>query len=203
MGKEYLQIDTKQIEALTLGLEKFPKETRDAAYYALKRALDQTKTHISRIVPQTYSIKQKEVKDSFLGGVNYPTKTDLNASLVSKGKRLSFAHFPFTPKAAIRKGKRATVKVAIKKGQKVSSKVGFTATTGAKSDDKVQFNVFKRLGKARLPIAPIRTLSIPQMITNEKLEKPIQDFAMEKFSERLDHELSRKVENIQKRIKKG
>lgn len=204
MGKKFIQIDTRQVDVLSVELKKFPIQTQNAMYHALKRSLDQTKTHVSRIVPKKYAIKQKEVKESFNGGVNYPTKSDLKASLTSKGKRLSFAHFPFTPKTPVRKGKRATVKVTIKKSNpKVISQSGFTAPTGAKSKEKVQNNVFMRLGKKRLPIAPIRTLSIPQMITSDGLENEIQEFALEKFNDRLEHELGRQTEKIQGRVKKG
>ncbi|MDA3732041.1 hypothetical protein PBV87_11165 [Niameybacter massiliensis] len=204
MGKGLIQIDTRQIDLLSVELQSFPKQTQTAIYHALKRSLDQTKNEIGRIVPKEYAIKAKEVKESFAGGVNYPTKSNLEASLTSKGKRLSFAHFPFTPKTSIRKGKRAVVKVTIKKSRpKVTSKVGFTASTGAKSDDKVQFNVFRRLGKERFPIAPIRTLSIPQMITAEGIDEKIQSFALEKFEQRLEHETNRAMDRIQNKIKGG
>ena len=204
MGKGLIQIDTRQIDLLSVELQSFPKQTQTAMYHALKRSLDQTKNEIGRIVPKEYAIKSKEVKESFNGGVNYPTKENLEASLTSTGKRLSFAHFPFTPKTAERKGKRAVVKVTIKKSRpKVASKVGFTASTGAKSEDKVQFNVFRRLGKERFPISPIRTLSIPQMITAEGMEEKIQSFALEKFEQRLEHEMNRAMDRIQDKMKGG
>lgn len=204
MGKGLIQIDTRQIDLLSVELQSFPKQTQTAMYHALKRSLDQTKNEIGRIVPKEYAIKSKEVKESFNGGVNYPTKENLEASLTSTGKRLSFAHFPFTPKTAVRKGKRAVVKVTIKKSRpKVASKVGFTASTGAKSEDKVQFNVFRRLGKERFPISPIRTLSIPQMITAEGMEEKIQSFALEKFEQRLEHEMNRAMDRIQDKMKGG
>ena len=204
MGKGLIQIDTRQIDLLSVELQSFPKQTQTAMYHALKRSLDQTKNEIGRIVPKEYAIKSKEVKESFNGGVNYPTKENLEASLTSTGKRLSFAHFPFTPKTAVRKGKRAVVKVTIKKSRpKVSSKVGFTASTGAKSEDKVQFNVFRRLGKERFPISPIRTVSIPQMITAEGMEEKIQSFALEKFEQRLEHEMNRAMDRIQDKMKGG
>lgn len=204
MGKGLIQIDTRQIDLLSVELQSFPKQTQTAMYHALKRSLDQTKNEIGRIVPKEYAIKSKEVKESFNGGVNYPTKENLEASLTSTGKRLSFAHFPFTPKTAVRKGKRAVVKVTIKKSRpKVASKVGFTASTGAKSEDKVQFNVFRRLGKERFPISPIRTVSIPQMITAEGMEEKIQSFALEKFEQRLEHEMNRAMDRIQDKMKGG
>ena len=224
MGKGLIQIDTRQIDLLSVELQSFPKQTQTAMYHALKRSLDQTKNEIGRIVPKEYAIKQREVKESFAKGVNYPTKDNLSASLTSTGRRLSFAHFPFTPKTAIRRGKRATVRVTIKKSNpKTVSAHGFTSPTGAKSQDKTQFNVFKGLKIYKVPqegryknyvkkdgsllkremIAPIRTLSIPQMITAEGMEEKIQSFALEKFEQRFEHEMNRAMDRIQDKMKGG
>lgn len=212
MKKGLIQIDTRQIDLLSVELQSFPKQTQTAMYHALKRSLDQTKNEIGRIVPKEYVIKQREVKETFNGGINYPTKDNLNASLISTGKRLSFAHFPYKPAdpllakmLQIRYGTPLKVKIKKRGGYKtISPKHGaFIASTGAKSADKTQYNVFRRLGKERLPIAPMRTLSIPQMITAEGMEEKIQSFALEKFEQRLEHEMNRAMDRIQDKMKGG
>lgn len=190
-------IDTSKIDTLTTELKGFEKEVGEAVYHALSRTLDQVVTHVGRIVPKEYAVKSRDVKESFKGGIKKPTRSNLTASLTSKGHLLSFAHFPFTPKTDKRFKKARTVMVTIKKPKgKIPSKTGFVASTGAKSAEKTQYNVFHRLGKERYPIAPIRTLSIPQMISNEELEAPIQEFATNKLSERLEHEITRAILNI-------
>lgn len=195
MAKQGIFVDTKQLDRLTLELKGFEDKVGQAAYHALNRTLDQVVTHVGRIVPKSYAIKAREVKESFKRGIKRSTKTDLTASLTSTGHTLSFAHFPYTPrkpKKKVRSVFESAVMVTILKSKgKVLSRKGFVATTGAKSEDKTQFNVFMRLGKKRLPIAPIRTLSIPQMITNENVSEQITKLAQEKMDERLQHEIIR------------
>lgn len=207
MAKDTVFVNTKQIDRLALELGEFKEEVAEATYHALGRAIDHGITKVGQLVPKTYAVKAKEVKDSFKGGIKRPTKTDLTASLTARGHTLSFAHFPFTPKKP-RKIKRSVfenavmVKIKHSTGQVLSRK-GFVAPTGAKSEDKTQYNVFMRLGKSRFPIAPIRTLSIPQMITNEGISERIQTAIQQKIEERLEHEITRSLTNIGNRVKKG
>jgi hypothetical protein len=204
MSKEIF-IDTKQIDRLTIELKGFEQEVGEATFHALNRTIDHVVTQVGKIVPKSYAIKSSEVKESFKGGIKRPSKNNLEASLTSKGHTLSFAHFPYTPKRPRRGGRSVfqnAVMVTIKKSKgKILSKKGFVASTGAKSVDKTQYNVFMRLGKSRLPIAPIRTLSIPQMITNEGIGEQIQDIANKKLSERLEHEIIFRMTSSGKRIK--
>lgn len=198
-----LFIDTKKIDILTVELKGFEKEVGIATYHALNRTLDQVVTQVGRIVPKVYAVKSKEVKETFAGGIKRPSKSDLSASVTSCGHTLSIAHFPHTPTAP--KAGKYKVKATIKKdgGRKIISTTPkpFLMSTGAKSSDKTPYNVFKREGKSRLPIAPIRTLSIPQMITNENVGVQIQEFATEKMNERLQHEIERAMINIGGKLK--
>lgn len=204
MGRTTITVDTKQIDRLAAELKGFEKEVAEATYHALNRTVDHVVTQVGRIIPQAYAIKQKEVKDSLKK--NKPGKTSLEASVASSGHTLSFAHFPFTPKTAKRSKRSAfdtAVMVTIKKPKgKIISRKGFVASTGAKGEEKTQFNVFRRLGKSRLPIAPIRTLSIPQMITNEKVAEQVQQSAQEKLEERIDHEITRIMTSMEKEIRR-
>lgn len=200
-SRKEIHIDTTQLDTLTKELRGFEKEVATATYHALNRTIDQVITHTARAVKRNYAIKDKmkDIKDTFRGGIKRPTKTELTASLTSRGRTLSFAHFPYTPKRRLKKHK--PVKVQIKSGGQITSQKGFVAHTGARSAEKIQYNVFKRLGIKRLPIAPIRTLSIPQMISNEEVSDQIQKFAQEKFNERLEHEITREILNIGKKVK--
>jgi hypothetical protein len=205
MAKDTLFVNTKHIDRLAIELKGFPKEVGEATRLALNRTIDHIITKSGQLVPKYYAIKGKEVKESFNGGIHRPSKTNLSASVVSVGHTLSFAHFPYTPKTPKRGGKsifQNAVMVTIKKNKgKVLSRTGFVATTGAKSEDKTQFNVWQRLGKRRLPIAPIRTLSIPQMITAEGIDKQILEAAEKKLQERLEHEIMRQMTTMDKNIK--
>jgi len=223
-GVDYgiITIDTREIERLTKELKGFEKEVAEATYHALNRTVDFTYTQIGKLVPKSYAIKKNDVLSTLKK--NKPSSSSLEASVTSTGRRLSFAHFPFTPKTP----RRQTVMVQIKRSKgKIASKKGFVAPTGAKDPDKIPFNVFKRIGKIVVPekgryagkvykrgpkkgqpyrremIAPIRTLSVPQMITNEKVGEQVQQLAQDKLEERLNHEIIRIMTSIDKNIRRG
>jgi hypothetical protein len=195
-------IDTSKIDKLTKELQGFKPQIAEAAYFAVNRVLDQMVTQAGRIVPKNYAIKGTEVKKSFNGGIKRPTKQDLSGSITTKGHTLSLAHFPHSPTAP--SGKKYKVRVSIRKGGRKVLKTHpspFIMTTGAKSSDRTQFNVFKREGKARFPVKVIRTLSIPQMIQNTKVTEELQEFAIQKLDERLQHEIERSMLKLSGRIK--
>ena len=212
MAKSTIDIDTSQIERLSEELKSYKKEVVSATRLALNRTIDFAITTAGREVSKLYAIKQKEVKESFKSGIKKPTKTNLEASITSTGHTLSIAHFPHNPDnpllakmLAIRYQKtQIKVKIMKSKGFKIinNNPKPFIASTGTTSADKTQYNVFARVGKSRLPIMPIKTLSIPQMITNNEVGEKISKLTSEKLNERLEHEISRKMENIQKKVSK-
>lgn len=202
MPKQDIIIDIKKIDRLTIELKGFEKQVGEATYHALNRTLDYTVTQIGRIVPKYYAIKAKEVKES-IAQIKRPTKANLAADIIIKGHRLSFVHFPHSPKIPLKR--KYKVKVNIKHATKTVSTnpLPFIAHTGAKSLDKVQFNIFKREGKNRFPITVLRTLAIPQMITNEEVAELIREKANKKLEERLEHEIILRMTGFRDKVKKG
>ncbi len=194
-------MDDKAYKSLLVEFKHFPKEAGEAVYHAVNRTLDSCETKVGRIVTQAYAIKVKEVKEAAL--IRRPSRSDMTANILFAGHTLSMSHFPHTP-GAPRRGKYQ-VKVQIKKsgGKKVlgTDPKPFIAGTGARSADKVQFNVFRREGKDRLPIIVPRTLSIPQMVSNEQVTEKIMAHAGEVFEKRLAHELERAIMSMDKKVK--
>lgn len=221
-GSFGVTIDVSPLNKLAEGLKGFEKEIPGAAASAINRTVTQVVNRVGRIVTERYAIKTGEVKESMKGHVSGASKSKLKASVRSVGHTLSFAHFPFSPTTPIIARSlgaghpRAKVKVRIKKDKgKVQSKKGFVAKTGAQSADKTQYNVFKRIGtfkiarkgrytgQRREQIAPIRTLSIPQMITHETTAEKITAFANTKLAERVEHEIKWRLEKVKAKVEKG
>lgn len=199
MAKDLISFDLKSLNNLVIGLNGFEREMPNAAYSAVKRTLSHVRTSIGRLVPQEYQIKTTDVKNA-VSNPNVQRGQITKASLLVKGRTLSFAHFKFTPRMSKTKRK---VKVKIKRqdGYKPveTNPLPFVASTGAASADKIQNNVFRRLGKERLPIVVLRTLSVPQMVGNEKIAEQIQQIATEKLDERITHEIEYRLDKIKKR----
>jgi hypothetical protein len=202
-----IQIDTSKLDKIATEFIGFEYQVSKAAARTLRKTLDSTLAKTAKYVSEEYKIKQKDVKETFKNGKKYPTDGKLEASLTSTGHRLSFAHFPFKPNndKRAKKGEsifKSAVFVTIKASKgPILSRKGFVATTGAKSADKVQFNVFRRLGKERFPIAPIRTLSIPQMITNQKIGDRVSEFATKKFEGIIEHEILYELDKLGEKIR--
>lgn len=188
MAKGTIYIDTRQIDRLVVELKGFEEQVSLATISALKRTLDHVKTKTGQIISKEYSVKSSFVKEFFKGGPREAGKLTMNLLVV--GRTLTMGRFPHSPTAP--RKRKYKVKVAIKRGGRKTVSTdpsAFIAPTGAMSPDKIQSNVFVRLGKKRLPIRPLFTLSVPQMVTNEKVAAQIQEAANKKLAERLEHEI--------------
>lgn len=203
-------IDTKSLDKIVKGLSYFGKEMPGAAASAVNRTLDYVNTQVKRTVTAEYAIKQTDV--TACATKKKASKSNLSAGITYKGRLLSLAHFPHNPSVP---GTGRYIKVKIKKsegyktlgpsqgrgrkgkkGERQSVPWPFVGPTGAKSADKVQANVFQRTGKSRFPIKVLKTLSVPQMITNTNVEEKIQAQAAAKLQERVNHEIKYRLDKI-------
>ncbi len=219
-----LTVDEKVYKSMTVAFKDFPKECDIATYHAINRTLDSCKSKLGRIIRTRYAVDKKAIEETMR--VNRPSQRDPSASISFTGYTLSMAHFPHTP-GTPRKNKYQVRTEIIKGGKIGMGRKAFIAPTGAMSADKVQFNVFARKGPYVTPsaksswsgrtyktgpkrgmqilrqeIAPIRTLSVPQMVTNANVAEEILAHAGEVFEKRLAHELERAIMNIDKKVKK-
>lgn len=195
-----LNIDTSGLKTIEKKLWQLEKQIPGATASALNRTLDYTSTQWSKLITQRYAIKPAEVKKSI--SKKPANKSTLNASINVYGHRLSFVHFPFNPKVP---GSNRSVKVKITKEggyKRIGTKhKPFIATTGAKSADKVQYNVFKRTTDKRSPIVVLRTLSIPQMASYKDISEKVQGLAQKKLEERIEHEIKWRLEKAAGKVK--
>lgn len=147
---------------------------------------------VSQEVVKEYNIKKKEINSANKGSRNAGTirvhgvKID-DMALVYQGRVLTPTHFGMTPKARPQNGRAYTVSATIKKGQKkvLGSKV-FLAKSGREGTIHIPF---QREGATRLPIKPIKTISIPQMITNDKVSENINTRINQELGKRLQHHM--------------
>lgn len=198
-----MNIKANGIKAVAKQLEKNAK--------AAQKVLVATGNDMRRRVPgkvadevrTIYNIKKSDVMPAKKGDgtrragrIQVRGTTVSNVQIVYTGRTLSVARFSMTPKVPKVKGvkvhKRKPVKAQIKKGaKKPVSHRAFVASTGASSRDKMQYIAFKRVGKERYPITPVRTLSVPQMIGNKKVNQRIAEDVNQLLESRLEHNLKR------------
>lgn len=123
-----------------------------------------------------------------------------NLSLIYTGRLLTPTHFGMKPKArpmstkdtngkVIKKARRYTVTAEIIKGQRkaLGSNVFLGSNKGA------GYIPFQRKGDGRLPINAVKTLSVPQMITNQTVAADIELKLQNVLEDRLSHNMKRQL----------
>lgn len=166
-------------------------------------------------VVQVYGIKKGEITPNSKGkkAGNISTRGDTIASLqlVYRGRVLTPTHFGMTPKAppdrgytlkaSILKGNKATLGKVKKLTKKQRAALGKNFTrSGTKSSDHSPIMLmrtggtyipFQRKSQNRKDLEAIKTVSVPQMVSNEKTEPGISKTLNENIEKRFHHHLSR------------
>lgn len=177
---------------------------------AARKTLKETSNDLRRRVPgkvaddvrTVYNIKKADIMPAKKNAPRRAGKVSIQGETISElqikytGRPLSPARFGMTPKVPKTKGKkirkRTPIKATIKKGQKKAlDPHAFLATTGAYSSEKIQYIPFVRRGKKRYPINPVRTVSVPQMVSNDSVSELIKKDVNKLLEERLRHNVRR------------
>ncbi|MFR2694364.1 MAG: hypothetical protein ACLTBV_30970 [Enterocloster bolteae] len=113
--------------------------------------------------------------------------------LTYKGRVLTPTHFKMKPTQ--RKPKPYRVSQEVFKGQRKNLPVGvFLASSGGEGSTQIPF---QRESESRYPIKSIKTLSVPQMIENEKVQPLIQQNIDEGLSKRLENHVKQMLAKAQ------
>lgn len=206
--------DTKQlIQCQVKNYEKLTKDIRDiekASEKALKNTVSDMKARapglIASAVTDAYNIKKSEVTPSksskpkkMAGTIKIKGDTLESLRFIYEGRLLTPTHFGMKPTtrpaakvSANGKKKRAaayTVTSEIKKNQRKA--LGSDVFLGSnKGSGQIPF---QRAGKERTPILSVKTLSMPQMITNDKTSADIEAKLREGLQARLEHHTKRQL----------
>lgn len=210
---EGMQISIKNYAKLCSDLRAMNKDAEKAISRTVSDFKSRAPGWISQAVSDEYTIKKSEVKGAMVGAKKIGsikvsgTMVD-NIGLEYKGRLLTPLHFkmkPKKPKAAREKDKRLIpgenvegftgevapvypikayqINVEIHKGKAKNLPSGaFLGTNKGEG-----FIPFQRTGDSRTPITSIKSVSIPQMITNEKVAEDIQKRIEEGMIARLNH----------------
>lgn len=176
---------------------------------AITRTMSDCKTRapaqVTKAVTAVYGIKSSEVSEAgkaakggakTVGSKKISGVTIDRTQITYSGRLLTPIHFSMTPKQRPEGGKKYKVKAAVYKGKKkVLSSQAFIASSGSAGTVQIPF---KRTTEKRYPIEAIRTVSIPQMITNEGVAEDIQARMDELLAKRLEHQTKRLAEKGKK-----
>lgn len=213
-------MNVENLSEVLAGLDQTKPNVAKAVNSTCKDFKSRAPGWISKAVTQQYTIKAGDVKEALkakhncgttvLGGV---TLDDIR--LEYRGRVLTFSHFKFTPKGGgvkLKKkrvlipGQRTTsdspvvwayehktqkVTVTVKKGHKEVLKGKYLTTPFVASMGSSPVMPFQRTAQKRQEVKSMRSVSVPQMITNDKVAKDINDRIDTELGKRLQHHLDR------------
>lgn len=186
-----LYIDSKGLGSIQINLQKVAKQIPGATLSALNRTLDFTTTKTVKEVTNEYTVKNKTVKQTIK---KVKAKgSSLYAYISSTGPTISLAKFQHTPRKYNKKSKDVKVKIKKAGGYKVintNPKAFVQQIYGGEAE------IYMRKGSERFPVIKLKSLSVPQMISNEKIIKSVQDAASKKLQERINHEIEWRLNKL-------
>lgn len=196
-----MNISLKGYANLVKELHKINKDSETVIKRTTSDFKSRAPAWVAAAVSQTYGIKKSEITKAKtsakpVGKIVVAGLMVDNVQLTFSGRVLTPTHFNMKPKSrpkstkdetgkTIRKAKSYTVTAEIFRGQRkaLGSNV-FLGTNKGTADIP-----FQRVGQSRTPIKAVKTLSIPQMITNEDVAAQIQKNIDEGLTKRLEHHI--------------
>lgn len=217
--------NTKQLDQLAALLENYPADAVKIMNAVLGRAVDTVRVETARQIPKVFGAPQKEIRSALNSGQR-KVKTIMGAagqgsvSIAVIGRPLTLTRFQHTPASQQKtgKGKRrklvpAAVKIMNDRGMRpikaISGADGeekrvFLMPSKKGSEDRYLFAVRTGvMGKKKEKTKVLRTLSIPQMVTDEKVGAAIVEKVNDTIEKRLTHELDRAFGNLGTNLAQG
>ena len=176
-----IKIETDQgaLERAAELLAGVPNGIQRALVSSFNRALLEGRTAGTRQAVGLYTLKSGIMRKTM--AMHRANKNNLNAELVSRGRRLPMRYYAHKPGRDTTGSKRQQVSVAVRKGSLKPVGQGFI------------YNgmVMQRVGSSRLPVTQLYSLSVPNILDNEQVVDAIQDRMRQAVHKRLAHETER------------
>lgn len=206
-----MTVRVRGLDSVTKYLEKKQRQAEAVITNTASDMRTRVPTWVTKEVMTDYNIKKTEVKPKGkkskgpkLGTVQVSGVTIESVAIVYEGNPLTPTHFAMKPtrrkKASKRKRKhrkrttprpQATpITAEIKKGQR--KELPSDAFLGKNKGGG--YIPFRRTGPSRYPIESIKTVSLPQMVTNENVSQRINQKINQELPKRLEHNLKRYLE---------
>lgn len=200
LGNNPISIQLRKYDKLVKKLEKLNKDSEVALKKTVSDLKSRAPAQVTKAVTARYNIKAGEVTaagkiaKTTATVIKTPSKPIDTVQMTYTGTLLTPTHFNMKPKSrpqgtkdengrTIKKPKKYEVSAEIIKGQRKG--LGPNVFLGGnKGGTDIPF---QRKGDSRTPIQAIKTLSIPQMISNETVYQDIQKNLEELISNRVNH----------------
>ncbi|MEC1744123.1 phage tail protein [Schinkia azotoformans] len=185
-----IDVNNRLLEKAEEDLKYIPKAVPKAVSAALNRTAEMAKTEITRKVRDQYYIRAKDVNETLK--IRKASVSNLQSIVRSTGRRRELIMFRVSPNTPRHKNPPSILRVAVKKdGYK-----GIDGAFVARGASSGELHALRRTDKSRYPIHIKYGPSVPQMIDDEEVVEYINQYANEKFEERIEHEVDRILRGI-------
>lgn len=174
-------ISTEKLESAQKLLSHIPGGVQRALASSLNRVIEGVRTDLAREGKEKYYAKSSDIRKSF--HVKKTTSADLQAILMSRGKRLNLREYFISPK--VPKKNMHGLQAAVKRDGVKNISQAFLIKRGS------SYKAYLRTGRGRMDIEPITSPAIPQILKNPEIIKFVEEKASERFDKRMQHEVSR------------
>lgn len=218
MSKLSLTLDG--FDKMISNINKMEKDTQKVLDRTLSDFRSRGPGWVSQEVVKEYNVKKGEVSKGGKIGTVFVQKTSDDIFIKYKGRPLTPVHFSLTPKASkgFRKGKtlipanhlnimggrtpvaayaaiprKYKVSMTVKKGKKeqITGKYDTPVFLAPAKKGSGTMIPFQRTSNDAREIVGIKTVSLPQMIENDKVQEGIGKAIDEKLGKRLDYHMSK------------
>lgn len=224
MAGNMIYANTAQLDRIADLLKEYPEEAVRIMNNVLSRAVDTVRVETGRQIPKVFGAPQREIK-SALNSKQRKVKTVMGASgtgsvsVVVLGRPLTltrFHHTPASPPNVTKKGKRQKAQAKVKiynakgnlplgplKGVDGKNRPVFLMPVKKGTDARYVFAYRSGSDGGRRKVTVLRSLSVPQMVTNEDVGLAIVEKVNETMIKRLTHELDRSFDKLGSNLFKG
>jgi len=174
-------IDYKPLMKFLRPLEDIRKGVPRVLVPTINRSLAAGVTAIKREVRKNYEIKYKDIpvkKES-------ASYENLEGKLIVADKMMELGKFFISPRKMQRGPTRRKLFARVKVGK------GGQLATGFMTDGLPYAGPWRRVGRARLPIRKMLTISAPIMASQPSVEPVVVKVMGDTFAKRLEHEIER------------
>ena len=163
---------------------------------AINKVADKARAEINRAIPQEYAVKAGEVRNAIslrsAQAGRLEAVIDIFGSARKRGRSLNLIHFLAAVRGLAVRGAKASKRDRAALDQQLGFVIkkagGLKKIDGAFIGNKGR-TIFKRTGKARLPIKPVQVIGFSQMFNSRKINRRVMDKIAAEFPVEIDRAL--------------
>lgn len=156
---------------------------------------------VSQEVMKKYNVKKKDINTTIKSRKKDEEKKEkgsviIDAEIKYEGGLMTPTHFQMKPTKRYKHNKKYTVTAQVKSARKSLGEGVFLASNHQEHARNIPF---QRVAENRLPVEVIKTVSVPQMVTNDKVGRQIQKRLTREMNKRLAHNISREFDKARQK----